>query len=72
MTNKRIRQKQERHRLMPGKSLEGYEKHLLRRIDRLQKSLQETNDHLVKRRLSDLIRNLKLAHEDIRKFYFDL
>lgn len=55
MTNKRIRQKQERQRLMPGKSLEGYEKHLLREIERLKKSSLEETDHVRKRHLNATI-----------------
>lgn len=71
MANKRIRQKQERQRLMPGKSLEGFEKHVLREQEKWITAFNAKNPS-DRQTISRNIAYFKRVHEDIRRFYFDL
>ena len=72
MPNKRIRQKQERQRLMPGKSLEGFEKHVLREKEKWIAEYNIADSVSNRQTASRHITYYKRVHEDIRRFYFDL
>ena len=68
MANKRNRQKQRNS----GKTLEGYEKHLLQEKVKWENTLQKSDTMPRQREVQNNIYYYKRAHENLRRFYFDL
>lgn len=72
MANKRIRQKQERQRLMTGKSLEGYEKHLLQEANKWLSIAEKAEPGPARSSAFNNHRKFIEFHLHLRRFYFDV
>lgn len=68
MANKRNRQKQRNS----SKTLEGYEKYLLQESKKWEDALNKTDTMPRQREVQNNIYYYKRAHDNLRRFYFDL